>query len=305
MTRLALAPDKMRPHYDAVVVGSGYGGGVAASRLARLGLKVAVLERGREILPGEFPRDLRSAQAETQLNLPSHRIGRPDALFDMRVGKGAHILMGCGLGGTSLINASVCIEPEPRVFAHAAWPEEIRKEGGLAEGYSRARAMLNPQPLPPSEKLAKLEALLAALEANPDKAHTLGRCRLGGISGRLGVFREVRGAGLPVAQVRPGERALWDNRFAVELGADENEAVIVKALGDEGFRALRERSEAISALPRLAGRTLPSCWRGEVLLGLPQLELPGPPTTFVPFCRARFVSEGGGEGARTIGRTGR
>jgi tRNA(Ile)-lysidine synthase len=139
-------------------------------------------------------------------------------------------------------------------------------------------------------QLAKLEALLAALEANPDKAHTLGRCRLQPVSGRLGFFREVRSGGLPVAQLRPGERALWDNRFAIELGADEPDSLTVKALGDEGFQALKERSDAISALPRLAGRTLPSCWRGEVLLGLPQLGLPGSRAPFVPFCRARFVS---------------
>ncbi|HET9935975.1 MAG TPA: tRNA lysidine(34) synthetase TilS [Methyloceanibacter sp.] len=139
-------------------------------------------------------------------------------------------------------------------------------------------------------QLAKLEALLAALEANPDKAHTLGRCRLQPVSGRLGFFREVRSGGLPVAKLRPGERALWDNRFAIELGADEPESLTVKALGDEGFQALRERSDAVSALPRLAGRTLPACWRGEVLLGLPQLGLPGSRAPFVAFCRARFVS---------------
>ncbi len=139
-------------------------------------------------------------------------------------------------------------------------------------------------------QLAKLETLLAALEANPDKAHTLGRCRLHSVAGRLGFFREVRGGGLPVARLRPGERALWDNRFTIELGTEEPEAITVKALGDAGFQALKERSGAISELPRLAGRTLPSCWRGEVLLGLPQLGLPGSSAPFVPFCRARFVS---------------
>jgi cholesterol oxidase len=36
----------MRDRYDAVVIGSGYGGGIAASRLARAGKSVCVLERG-------------------------------------------------------------------------------------------------------------------------------------------------------------------------------------------------------------------------------------------------------------------
>ena len=55
MTRLARSLDRLEPHYDVVVVGSGYGGGVSASRLARAGLRVAVLERGREYVTGEFP----------------------------------------------------------------------------------------------------------------------------------------------------------------------------------------------------------------------------------------------------------
>lgn len=38
----------MRPEYDVVVIGSGYGGGVAASRMSRAGKKVAILELGTE-----------------------------------------------------------------------------------------------------------------------------------------------------------------------------------------------------------------------------------------------------------------
>jgi tRNA(Ile)-lysidine synthase len=141
-------------------------------------------------------------------------------------------------------------------------------------------------------QLAKLEHLFAALHQHAGKAHTLGRCRLEPCAGRLGIFREVRGKGLPEARLGPGERLLWDNRFRVELGAGESKPVVVKALGDSGWRSMREHSALASSLPRLAGRTLPSCWRGDQLLGLPLLGSVGGGETVTLDCRARFVRAG-------------
>jgi NADPH-dependent 2,4-dienoyl-CoA reductase/sulfur reductase-like enzyme len=46
--RISKPLELLRPSYDVVVIGSGYGGGVAASRMARGGQSVCVLERGRE-----------------------------------------------------------------------------------------------------------------------------------------------------------------------------------------------------------------------------------------------------------------
>ena len=57
---LSLPQESMKPAYDVVVVGSGYGGGVSASRLSRAVQGVCVIERGREVPTGSFPDRLRS-----------------------------------------------------------------------------------------------------------------------------------------------------------------------------------------------------------------------------------------------------
>jgi tRNA(Ile)-lysidine synthase len=118
-------------------------------------------------------------------------------------------------------------------------------------------------------RLAKLEALLDSLARKPATAQTLGRCRIVPKDERFYLFREIRKEGLPALTLKPGEQGLWDNRFRIMLGAGASAPVTVKALGDEGFLLLRER-EGLPAVPRLAAETLPSCWRGSRLLGLPR-----------------------------------
>ena len=95
MSRLALPASQIRARYEVVVVGSGYGGGIAASRLARAGRSVCVLERGREYLPGEFPRTAAEAAEETQLSVVEREDGRP-RLFDFHIGPDINVLQGCG-----------------------------------------------------------------------------------------------------------------------------------------------------------------------------------------------------------------
>jgi tRNA(Ile)-lysidine synthase len=138
-------------------------------------------------------------------------------------------------------------------------------------------------------RLGKLEALLAALTEDPAKPHTLGRCRIEPRSGRLGIFRELRKEGLPVLELEPGGWTLWDNRFKVELGRHAPAPVTLRALGDAGLKALRERSYLPQALPPLAARTLPACWRGEALLGLPMLAGPSWRHNEGLDCRATFL----------------
>jgi len=144
MTRLARPLDRLKSHYDVVIVGSGYGGGVTASRLARAGKRVAVLERGREFLTGEFPSRFPEMRRELQLTGRRLRLGSKVGLYDVRLGEDMNILIGCGLGGGSLINAGVALRPEPRVLLDALWPDELREDGLLDEGYRRALRSIRP-----------------------------------------------------------------------------------------------------------------------------------------------------------------
>ncbi|QIG49479.1 choline dehydrogenase [Nordella sp. HKS 07] len=156
----------MKPAYDVVVVGSGYGGGVSASRLTRMGYRVAILERGLEHLPGEYPDTPTKALAQIQISGSQiGRYGRPTAIFDLHVNPDMNVLVGCGLGGTSLINANVAIEVDKRVFEDPKWPSGI-VDADLEEGYRRARTMLSPEPYPLNmTQLNKLKALERAATA--------------------------------------------------------------------------------------------------------------------------------------------
>ena len=172
MARISSPISALRAHYDVVVVGSGYGGGVAASRLARAGQKVCLFERGKEIPVGEFPDTLVKAGLDFQVDLPFERMGKETALYDVRVNEDMNVFVGCGLGGTSLVNANVSLQADPRVFDDPAWPEAIRDEAASAEdtslatAYRRAEAMLRPALYPDSgPELDKLRAHAASGDA--------------------------------------------------------------------------------------------------------------------------------------------
>ena len=160
--RLSSLQSAIGPAYDVVVVGSGYGGGVAASRLSRAGQSVCVIEKGKEFLTGEFPSRLPELRRELQLNGGKMRSGSRTGLFDFRLGTDIHVLVGCGLGGGSLINAGVALKPDARVFADPTWPNEVRDDGLLAQGFERAAYMLRPTRYARARELAKYRALEAA-----------------------------------------------------------------------------------------------------------------------------------------------
>eukprot|EP01064_Diplonema_japonicum_P003793 TRINITY_DN1248_c0_g3_i2.p1 TRINITY_DN1248_c0_g3~~TRINITY_DN1248_c0_g3_i2.p1 ORF type:complete len:1174 (+),score=303.50 TRINITY_DN1248_c0_g3_i2:70-3522(+) len=154
---------KMPDHSEVVVIGSGYGGGVAASRLARGGKEVCLLERGKEILPGDFPKTLVEGAEQMQVDTNCGKVGNTTGLYNLHTGNGQDVMVGCGLGGTSLINANVSLKATPDVFQNGSWPAGLRgdSDDGLKRGYDRAHAMLKPNEYPDTyPPLAKAEAHL-------------------------------------------------------------------------------------------------------------------------------------------------
>lgn len=146
---ISLSVPEMKPHYDVVVIGSGYGGGIAASRMSRAGKRVALLERGKERWPGEYPTETHDCFKEAQYESGKTRKGKKTGMYRFYYGGDQAAVTGCGLGGTSLINANVALEADKRVWEMSAWPEEIRKDNeGIKLGYKRAKEMLQPEPYP-------------------------------------------------------------------------------------------------------------------------------------------------------------
>ncbi len=155
---------------DAIVVGSGFGGAVAAARLAESGLRVLVLERGPwwgdDQSGRPFPRgplgmrravrNVRWSRGRRSRSLVLDRAGLLEVhLFERLLTVGAS-----GIGGGSLVYADIQAEADERFWDH--FPQEITAEE-MRRYYDRVRAVLQPAPLPGTPaRTAQFELAAAA-----------------------------------------------------------------------------------------------------------------------------------------------
>ena len=135
-------------HFDAVVVGSGFGGSVTAFRLAEAGMRVCLLERGKAYPPGSFPRSPWGA---------SHNLWDPSeglhGLFNVWEFRGLGGIVASGLGGGSLLYSNILLRKDPSTFvredlAQGGWEHWPVTYEDLEPHYERHEQMLDAKPYP-------------------------------------------------------------------------------------------------------------------------------------------------------------
>jgi cholesterol oxidase len=144
--------------FDAIVVGSGFGGAVTACRLAERGQRVLVLERGRWWQPADYPR----APADDWI-WDQSRPERYNGWIDFRWFRGMGVAQGAGVGGGSLIFANVVVDANAGTFDRG-WPAEITRDE-LMPYYERVARMMNVQTLPLNQTTARYRLVQEAANA--------------------------------------------------------------------------------------------------------------------------------------------
>ncbi|MBB5871557.1 cholesterol oxidase [Allocatelliglobosispora scoriae] len=131
--------------YDVVVIGSGFGGSVAALRLVEKGYSVAVLEAGRRFADADFAKtSWRTRRFLWAPALGCYGIQRMTLLRADRGAKGAGVLVlsGAGVGGGSLVYANTLYRPPAAFFNDPQWSGITDWAGELDRHYDQAERML-------------------------------------------------------------------------------------------------------------------------------------------------------------------
>lgn len=122
---------------EVVVVGSGFGGAVAALRAAEKGYQVRVYEAGRRFEDADF--------ARTNWNLRRYLWAPALGCFGVqRIHRLPHVLVlaGAGVGGGSLNYANTLYQPGPAFFSDPQWHHIADWSAELKPHYATAKHML-------------------------------------------------------------------------------------------------------------------------------------------------------------------
>jgi cholesterol oxidase len=146
----------MNTDFDVLIIGSGFGGSVAALRLAEKGYRVGVLEAGKRFEDADFPK--------TSWRLPNFlwapQLGMK-GIQRIHILKDVVVLAGAGVGGGSLNYANTLYVPPKRFFEDPQWKDITDWAEELTPYYDQAARMLgvadNPT-MTPSDVIMKAVA---------------------------------------------------------------------------------------------------------------------------------------------------
>ncbi len=127
----------MEESYDYTVIGSGFGGSVAALRLAEKGYSVLVIEQGKRYNNADFPK--------TNWNLRKYLWISGLRMFGIQklsFYREASILTGVGVGGGSLVYANTLVIPPDEFFHNPSWNSFNDWKSVLEPFYHKAGIML-------------------------------------------------------------------------------------------------------------------------------------------------------------------
>jgi cholesterol oxidase len=127
----------MRDTYDYVVIGSGFGGSVAAMRLKEKGYSVLILERGKRYRDQDFAKSNWAFWKYIW-----NPLIRSFGILQISLLDGMLILHGSGVGGGSLGYANVLMEPDDALFNAPAWRHLADWKKVLRPHYDTAKRML-------------------------------------------------------------------------------------------------------------------------------------------------------------------
>jgi cholesterol oxidase len=142
--------------YDFVIVGTGFGGSVAAYRLAQKGYSVLMLEKGKRFGAQDFPKT--NMNLRKWLWLPMFRFF---GFFKITFFKHVGILSGVGVGGGSLVYANTLPVPADAFFQQGSWADCADWKRELEPHYAMAKKMLGAQKVPfkgPADEALQLVA---------------------------------------------------------------------------------------------------------------------------------------------------
>ena len=140
---------------EAIVIGSGFGGAVAALRLGQAGIDTLIIERGRRspITPAQNTfatyrnPDGRAAWLSPKTGLDGVPIDVYTGVLERKDENGVSVFCGAGVGGGSLVYNGVIYQPNRELF-YKVFPQAIDYDEMDRVYYPRVHSIIKPAPIP-------------------------------------------------------------------------------------------------------------------------------------------------------------